>query len=856
MPLPPAQTQKLPIDGWQGIDIERGVLERAVSSFQLVENFDLVKHGVVRKIRGNQRVAQVSGNPLIALRDFQTEFAGVLKLIIVVDNMGLVYALNQEDFSVVEIGRPLYSPPGVMDSAPFLVSLPLADIPTDGTVNYVFITIGTKGTVKKWDGTALPITDVGIPNPGDTWAVLYQNSVVVPQIFYNNITLGKPIYQYTSPDSTQGIPDVVGRRYRATWYNPITGHDSSLFPLSLTPWPTQLDVAPPPESTTKSLGTVYTTQDAQYLMAVPLFLDNLPNRLPLSPAPFPPVTIPQDGYSKIRFWRTLDGGTEFFLLPRIYDYRGNVVSDDNGAVDIVANNLVYGFNNPVVGGTLALGLYDGFIPHVNTVGDIPVWWNPLSYDGESNYTVNGSGQSGDHLNVTYTAGGPLSSQLSAGQFMLPGDTTIYVIEAVTNAGATFRISPDLAFPPNAGAQLTFLFTQPVQDQELVVPFVTAAETGVNTNQDRLNDPPPMASWGVVYQNRLLLLDATNPTRIVYSRINNYESFPPENEFVFSQADFDPITALLAGRQIGLVSQGADQQLVVGKSRETAKITGTDANSFAITSMFSETGIVHKRAAVVVEGDFVAWTRRGLEDLAPQSPVYIGAKIKDLFDQATFQVNDIFGPSFTTFRREGELLLGINLNRDSNLPNANLQGGRIDTILLMRPAVPIGASAVGGMVYYESPFTLVTALPTYLGILLESGIGDDVKVLGGGNDGWLYEFFTGGTSNPGLDPVVGLLQTQLLPQDDKDSRKIFRRIRFGGNVITGDVGWKVQFSVDDGNNFTPPTRMFNETMIGLVGKQLIVQIIHDREVMDNEELPQISNMTLEYVPIGTSRGEPI
>jgi hypothetical protein len=848
MPNPQSQLLQVNIDGFQGIDIERGVLERAVNSFSRLDNFDMTKRRVLKKIAGNVMLSNISTEAIVALRDYQLTPASPHYLVSI-DDVGIMRFQPNVLVSGNLCGADGNLLKGVLipklDTAPFMVSLPLVDTDLmEGVRNYIFVTLNGLADVQKWDGTQDPdgITVVGVANPTDSWNVQYLHSLIVPQQLYIRTDIGTSYYG-TSPNASQGIPLVFGRRYRWTWYNPRTQHDSSLAANSLAPVPTDMlrivELATHQQSPAKPGGVALTTNNASFLMAAPLFFDNMPNRLVAEP-----ILSPGPGYTHVRVWATRDGGTDYWLVPRLYNQFGQVATDANGAIPII--NLQYGMATPNADPSDAPMLWDGYIPHTN-----PFFPSP-QYDDALQFTVNGGGQSGFTLNVTKNA----DPNVLKSQFQLDGDATVYTIVSSVPAGGsnfTWTIYPALVLSPNDASHIEFLQSKPVADTDLIIPFVPQNEPGIVTNTDRINDPPPRASWGVVYQNRLFLLNAADQTQLHFSMLGRYESFPPDNVMRFTQADFDPITALLTGRQVGLVSQGADAQLVVGKERTSAKITGTDQSDFAIQSMFAETGIVHKRAAVVAEGFFVGWSRRGLESFEPQQPLYVGLKIKDLWNKATF--DDTFGPSFTTWRKEGQLLLGINLHE---APRADFTTGvQIDRIILMRPIIWLGSQTIGGQAEFESPFSKITALPTLLGILLESGFDDNVRVLAGGLDGNLYQLFVGGSNQAtsGVEAVVATAETQELPQDDKTSRKIFRRIRFDGQNISGDTGWKCQFSVDGGITFSPMQRLFTETFVGMVGKQLIVRVIHDRAVGDNESPPMISNMVMEYSPIGESRGQP-
>lgn len=844
MPLPEPKEQKLQILDFQGIDIERGVQVRSENSFAELENFDLVKPGVIRKVKGNKRLTidSLTNDQVVALRDWQA-IPGGTEYLVVVSAGGSLYlsGVNDDPITLSLIGD-LYTPASFMDEAPYIVSLPFM---YEGEKRqFIVVTVGTKGFPQKWDGVAplqADITRLGIENPGDAFTEPYEHSLAAPQLFYLDVGTFPPplsqltIYLYATPNPNQGVPIVSGRQYRAVWYNPKTGHRSSLFPLHLGTLNYEATLgAYIVVAANKPLGVVQSTPDASFIMAVPLLLDNGSNHDPTVA-----IDIPSPGYTHIQIFATLDGGQDFFLVPRIFDKYGELITNEDGAISIDINNLNYGFG--VSSGVFPDGLnketplYDGYIPLIENTE--PKWNAPVKYDDLIDYTVDGAGQSGTTLVVNRNG---LSVSIMTGYFALPSDVNTYRIVSTTGgANPTWTIFPALAFSPGAGDPITPVFIKPITDQNLLAstPFNDSGEQPF----DRINDPPPMSSWGVVYQNRLFLLDAEDKTRVVYSRIGDYESFPPNNVFRFTQADFDPITALIAGRQVGLVSEGADQRLIIAKQQSTYQVTGTSILDFALTGLFPETGIVHKRAAITVGGFMAVLSKQGIMVIESQRPIFIGTKIKDLVDRIKLEE---YGPCFAIDRRENQLLLGVDLIEDTPAPPA----ASITKIISMRE--PRGGQE-GGLL---SPFATINLLPTFISVIQESGFGDTVRMLMGGYDGHIYQLFTGGTKvneNNVAAPVVATAITQELPQLDKESRKLYRRVYFEGNNVDDDPGWVISFSVDRGVTYTDEIKMYDENLIGLVGKTLIVKIRHIDEA-DEDNLPQLSNMMLEYSVIGEAR----
>lgn len=826
MPLPQVTVQNLVVTDFQGLNIERNVLVRPENSWQALVNFDLVKPGVIRKIKGNKRLTINPVSPLVAFRDYQKAQGGP-EFLVAVSATGRVYISGVQDdpITLIEVGQ-LLDPLQHFDETPYIVSVPFME--NGDQVQYIIITCGDTRQPVKFNGLPLDgITVLGIQNPGDTWTVEGQHAVVAPQLIYNEPTLGD-IYLYTSPNPAQGVGINAGRQYRAAWYNSVTGHRSSLFPLSNLTLATQATLGSTDvKSANKPLGILQTTTPAPFVMAVPLFLDNAPDHLPIELIP-----APQQDYNQIQIFATRDGDGTFYLVPTLYDRDGAVLTDENSAISL--SDLRYGFGL-LTSSANERPFYDGFIPLLDNgpTGE-GLWHSPVKYNDTIEYTVNGGSQSGNTLNVTREVG---SVSIGRGYFALPDDVTQYrIVSSTGGANATWTIEPALNSSPIDNAPIQFIFVKPVLDIQLFTPFNDSTETPF----DRVNDPPPRASWGCVYQNRLFLLNANDKTELAYSRIGDYESFPPDNRFRFTQSDFDPITAILAGRQVGLVSEGADQRMIVGKVQSTYQVTGTSILDFALTGLFPETGIVHKRAAIVVGGFTCILSRQGIEVIQGQMPYYIGSKIKDLTDNIRLEE---YGPCFAIDRRDSQLLLGFDFFE--NLPHP--PAPQINGIIVMREPRTGGEG-------FLSPFSTVNAFPDQLSILQESGFGDNIRMLMAPADGHIYQLYTGGTVTDvdgNITPLVSEAISQELPQQDREYRKIFRRIRFDGNEVNDDDGWRIAFMVDDGP-YTDDIQMYDENLIGLAGKVLTFRIRHVRAIDEFEDPPQLSNFTLEYSVIGDSR----
>lgn len=97
----------------------------------------------------------------------------------------------------------------------------------------------------------------------------------------------------------------VGIQYLWTYFNPDTLHESSPSPVTDTSIITPTTNQPPASQ--------------PYITQVKLSI----------PTPDPAIGV---GYSKIRVYRTRDGGATFFLLPKLYNSAGLDLVDANGAV--------------------------------------------------------------------------------------------------------------------------------------------------------------------------------------------------------------------------------------------------------------------------------------------------------------------------------------------------------------------------------------------------------------------------------------------------------------------------------------------------------------------------------------------
>lgn len=837
----PQQPVRLEITNFGGLNIERGALVRPSNTFRLIENWDLVREGGIRKSRGLKLLGplipfvdspQPLEHPIVAFRDYRRTPAedGVL---IAVDKAGVLYSLPLYDEFFIG-GFPTLNllDSGEVSESPFLAIV--QGNYNNETIQYLIITLDSQDYPKKYDGTT--VTKLGIDRPDKNWTIDSERSIIVRII-------------ETTADEDLGIASNRGHKYRWRFYNPITKHFSSPAPLSDRTGKIRTYVGDTNDTLDELLGQALGVSfgpDSRYVREVRLSIDDPPGA-DGEQWNDPDVYLDwiNNGYTKIRIERTRDGADEFYFLPRLYDRFGCLITDDEGNIDINTGRF------QLFGNSESLdyeSVSDGYVSLRNP---------NQSYD----WTVNGGAQSGGVLKVKIDTTLDLSagSQGVAKIIRISNDPTNYCITAAefdaeisgTVDSWNLTIEPSLQQTPADGAEISFVDLLPVLDEEL---------NPLNTvPPDHANDPPPKASWGAIYQNRLFLVDALDKTRLVFSEVADFQSFPPENVFNFLDEDLAPITAVLASKAIGLVSEGADTKLIVGKERSTAQIAGTGrpeiisslggvtTTDFDRRPLHAETGIVAKKAARVVEESLIALTRRGLETLEAQQPQFIGAIIRELTD--TIEIEGGFGPSFAVDRKRGQIIAAVRLP-DIELVDEGAPDNDQNRLILIR--TPFLRGDQGGLI---SPFTVYT-LPTDICCVYESGSGDNVRLLAGGANGLIYELFKDGIQTALIDsqyvdsPVEAVIETQELPVEEKEQRKIFRRVRFDG--VDLDENWKISFSVDKGQTFTAEKQMRNDNLIGLTAKTIIIRIKHNGEIKESEELPFLSNMSLEMIPIGRAR----
>jgi hypothetical protein len=367
--------------------------------------------------------------------------------------------------------------------------------------------------------------------------------------------------------------------------------------------------------------------------------------------------------------------------------------------------------------------------------------------------------------------------------------------------------------------------------------------------------------------------------LVFSEPGRYEDFPPRNKFVFASDNYAPITTLHTGIQVGEITEGAAQRLVVGKDRSCSQVRGTGTvisregepfEDFAITPLHPATGILAKRSVSTVNGVMVAMTQQGLEILDNPRPVFIGRRVrlllKDFYesqDPARLEVTQLIKDSLNGF-----IILAYKDTEEGGLFNNKLL--LVNSLpRLLEQGVSV-FSTIGNMVG-------VNGLPLSVVAMHETLLYGKPTILLSTTDQRVYKLFTGQEADGAMQlPVIATAETQELPQDDKASRKLFRHLRlekmqvrledqYGsssenlteeqleGPVVKGiDTGWKIAYSVDSGRSWTPDRQLYTENLIGLVGKTLMIRFTHNGTVPDEDVWITLSGYQLFYNVIGDAR----
>lgn len=359
-----------------------------------------------------------------------------------------------------------------------------------------------------------------------------------------------------------------------------------------------------------------------------------------------------------------------------------------------------------------------------------------------------------------------------------------------------------ALPPLAGTSLPV-----TQDTTLVQPSPAEGE----------NDPPPIASWGAVYQNKLWLLPRDDDSRVVFSKTNDFQSFPRDNFFDFPESNYDPVKALVPSYI----------QMLVGKIRSVTSLTGTSFLDFTTYPLDEHIGFVGRRSNVMVEGKVFYQSQQGVMVFEGNKAEFVGGPIRTLTDRIS-RTDTLKRIQYTVHMQLGMVLCHF-----------SREDGK-DEIFLYDLSTP------------ASPWTEITYLPDKLSSLQTVLLPTDESeaVLFSDMQGNVFKLFSGEFAgllpNNKPAPVEAVAETQLLPQDDPVSKKMFRRLYV---ELSDYDGLTYEFSVDDGP-FTIPKDLKSNNFLGALGQQIVVRFRH-RALPLSKEIT-LENYTIEYVSIGPAR----
>lgn len=225
---------------------------------------------------------------------------------------------------VIAINPP--PPPSIIPPSPTVI-VEMAAYKQTPTTPFVDIGVGADGSLYDLITAQFLASLGGLPGqpfvctfPGTAFtgaAILYLLSTLqgAPPVKYDGVSV-TPIGVSPPIGSVAVTPNFsatnasaylmqVGIQYLWTYFNPDTLHESSPSPVTDTSIITPTTNQPP-------LATPFITQ---------IRLD--------IPTPDPAIGV---GYSKIRIYRTRDGGATFFLLPKVYNATGMILTDSNDSV--------------------------------------------------------------------------------------------------------------------------------------------------------------------------------------------------------------------------------------------------------------------------------------------------------------------------------------------------------------------------------------------------------------------------------------------------------------------------------------------------------------------------------------------
>jgi hypothetical protein len=260
---------KVTWDEFLGLDLQPDVLSRPPNTWRRIENCDLFVPGSVRKIVGPEIFQTAMPSVIVEMLSYLRDSTSSLLLLGIGSNGHLYNLSTKADLATL----------GSI-SNPFVALM----TGTAGGSDKVFYLICTTngGPPVKWESVG-GVSPIGV-SPADESAVVTVTA---------------------SATNAHAYLMQVGIQYLWTYFNPNTLHESSPSPVDKTAIVSPTSNQPPP--------------DKPYITQVKIDI----------PTPAPAIG---SGYTRIRIYRTRDGGATFYLLPKVYDAGGVNLSDGNNSV--------------------------------------------------------------------------------------------------------------------------------------------------------------------------------------------------------------------------------------------------------------------------------------------------------------------------------------------------------------------------------------------------------------------------------------------------------------------------------------------------------------------------------------------
>ena len=327
--------------------------------------------------------------------------------------------------------------------------------------------------------------------------------------------------------------------------------------------------------------------------------------------------------------------------------------------------------------------------------------------------------------------------------------------------------------------------------------------------DNEHNPPPAAEFGAIYQNRFFLISKDTPTDVVFSKIDDFESFPKENRISRPSNFFSDVVSLV----------NYNRRLIIAKKNQLTQLVGIDFSDFTIADIDNSIGVTSPRSASVREDVmFFISPSLGLAALSDEVVRKMGESIKPYIDE--------------------------NISFEDVSRNCIVQDAQRDLVLYSMRTKNGHNVIIIQDISEQFPFSLMHNIPSKIyslqQVLLENG---NYQILAGCEDGSVYQLYIGGM-------LQAAAVTQFLPQDDLYSRKVFRHLRVEGleGYIRGDV--LVAFKIDE-KEFTALKPLMEIHPIGLAGQRLKIKfIINATHIIHGPFM--IQGFKLDYEDLGVPR----